>query len=408
MTPKRRQYGSGGLRQRADGKWVGTIEAGYTPRGTRRRVSVVAATQAEAKRKLAAKQRALDADGAAPTSGRATVKTWADTWLPIHAAKVRPSTYTTDAGAVRKWIVPTIGAKRLDSLTPGDVRALHVAIRKAGLTSTTARQAHWVLVGMLKAALIEGHRVPPNVLLVKAPAPAAHDRDAIPLDDVKAIMAEAAKGNGARWVMALLQGMRQAEVLGLTWDAIDLERGTVDVSWQLQSLPYLDKADRSKGYRVPDGHEARHLIHAYHLTRPKTHSGQRIIPLVPWTVAALRRWRDDGWTDNPWGLLWTDIDTRYGREEVRPLRAAVDRAAWVALQERAGVSHTNGRPYVLHEARHTTASLLLELGVDPKVIEAIMGHSSILTTRGYMHVSDLLSRRAMEDMAAKMGLQIEG
>ena len=402
----RRQYGSGGLRQRADGKWVGTIEAGYTPRGTRRRVSVVADTKAEAKRKLAAKQRALDTDGAAPTSGRATVKTWSDTWLPIHAAKVRPSTYTTDAGAVRKWIVPAIGAKRLDTLTPGDVRAVHVAIRKAGKSSTTARQAHWVLMGMLKAALLEGHRVPPNVLLVQAPVKAAHDRDAIPIDDVKAILAEAAKGNGARWVMALLQGMRQAEVLGLTWDAIDLDRGTMDVSWQLQSLPY---ADRDAGtFRVPDGHEARHLIHAYHLTRPKTHSGQRIIPLVPWTVAALRRWREDGWTENPWGLLWTDIDTRYGRKEVRPLRASVDRAAWADLQERAGVAHPSGRPYVLHEARHATASLLLELGVDPKVIEAIMGHSSILTTRGYMHVSDLLSRRAMEEMAAKMGLQIEG
>lgn len=402
----RRQYGSGGLRQRADGKWVGTIEAGYTPRGTRRRVSVVATTKAEAKRKLTAKQRALDTDGAAPTSGRATVKTWSDVWLPIHAAKVRPSTYTTDAGAVRKWIVPTIGAKRLDTLTPGDVRAVHVAIRKAGKSSTTARQAHWVLMGMLKAALLEGHRVPPNVLLVQAPVKAAHDRDAIPLEDVKAILAEAAKGNGARWVMALLQGMRQAEVLGLTWDAIDLERGVVDVSWQLQPLPYLDRAAGT--FRVPDGYEARHLVHAYHLTRPKTSSGQRIIPLVPWTVAALRRWREDGWTDNPWGLLWTDLDTRYGRAEVRPLRASVDRAAWADLQARAGVAHASGRPYVLHEARHAAASLLLELGVDPKVVEAIMGHSSILTTRGYQHVSQELSRRAMEDMAARIGLQIEG
>src|SRR5690606_2840621 len=105
--------------------------------------------------------------------------------------------------------------------------------------------------------LLEGHRVPPNVLLVKAPTAAAHDRDAIPLDDVKAIMTEAAKGNGARWVMALLQGMRQAEVLGLTWDAIDLDRGTVDVWWQLQPLPYLDRAVGT--FRVPDGHEARHL-----------------------------------------------------------------------------------------------------------------------------------------------------
>lgn len=403
----RRQYGSGGLRQREDGKWVGTIEAGYTPRGTRRRVSVVATTKAEAKRKLTTKQRALLTDGAAPTSGRATVKTWADTWLPIHAAKVRPSTYTTDAGAVRKWIVPTIGAKRLDTLTPGDVRAVHVAIRKAGLTSTTARHAHWTLIGMLKAALLDGHRVPPNALLVNAPAKAVHDRDAMSIEDATRVLAEAAKGNGARWVMALLQGMRPAEVLGLTWDALDLDAGTVDVSWQLQALPYLD---RSAGtFRVPDGYEVRHLIHGYHLTRPKTAHGQRIIPLVPWTVAALRQWRETGWTDNPWGLLWTGLDDRWGDARIRPLRATADRKAWADLQDRADVRHPNGRRYTLYEARHTTATLLLELGVDPKTIEAIMGHSSILVTRGYQHVSQALARTAMEGMAARLGLPaIEG
>lgn len=405
----RRQYGSGGLRQRADGKWVGTIEAGYTARGTRRRVSVVAATKAEARRRLTEKQRQMLAEGApTPAGSRATVKSWSDTWLTHHATRVRPKTYGTDAGAVARWIVPTIGAKRLESLTPGDVRAVTVAIRKAGRSSTTARHAVSVLKKMLKAAMVEGHRVPPNVLLVTAPARAVSDRDAIPVEDVKKILAVAAQGNGARWVLALLQGMRQAEVLGLTWDAIDLDAGTLDVSWQLQSLPYRRPRDPSSGFRVPDGYEARHLIHAYHLTRPKTASGQRIIPLVPWAVAALRAWREDGWTPNPWGLVWTSVDERHGRSEVRPARAALDRAGWAALQERAGVAHPSGRPYVLHEARHSTASLLLELGVDQKVIEAIMGHSSIVVTRGYQHVSQTMTRRAMEDMAARIGLQIEG
>lgn len=405
MAAQRRQYGSGGLRQREDGKWVGTIEAGYTPRGTRRRISVVAATKAEARRKLTAKQRQVLAEGApAHGIGHVTVKAWADVWLPIHASRVRPSTYGTDAGAVRKWIVPTVGAKRLDMLNPRDVRNLTVAIRKAGLTSTTARHADSVLKKMLRAAALEGHRVPPNVFLVEKPARSVSDRDAIPMADAKAILTEAAKGNGARWVMALLQGMRQAECLGLTWDAVDLDKGVVDVSWQLQSLPYIDRSRPGLGFRVPDGHEARHLIHAYHLTRPKTNSGQRLIPLVPWSVAALRQWREGGWTDNPWGLLWTDIDDRWVDARVKPLRGTVDRRAWADLQERAGVRHASGRLYTLHEARHTTASLLLELGVDPEVIKAIMGHSSIVTTRGYQHVSQELSRKAMERLAESMGL----
>lgn len=403
---RRRQYGTGSIRQRKDGKWVGTLEAGFTARGTRRRVSVVAPTQAKAKQRLKEKQDAMVREGApAQTSGRATVKTWADTWLPIHAARVRPKTYGTDAGAVAKWIIPTIGRKRLEGLTPGDVRAVHVAIRNAGRSSTTARQAHWVLRKMLNDALLEGHRVPPNVLLVEAPAAAVHDRTAIPTDQAKAILAQAVEGgNGARWVMALLQGMRQAEVLGLTWDAVDLEAGTLDVSWQLQTVPYRDKRNRAAGFRVPDGYDAQHLVHGYHLTRPKTARGQRIIPLVPWAVTALRQWRDGGWTPNEWGLLWTGIDTRWGDDRIRPQRATADRKEWAALQQRAGVRHESGRLYTLHEARHTTATLLMELGVDARVIEAIMGHSSIVTTRGYQHVSQALARQAMEDMASRLGL----
>ena len=42
---------------------------------------------------------------------------------------------------------------------------------------------------------------------------------------------------------------------------------------------------------------------------------------------------------------------------------------------------------MLHEARNTTATLLVEAGVDPKIIKAILGHSSIVTSRGYLHVN---------------------
>ena len=60
--------------------------------------------------------------------------------------------------------------------------------------------------------------------------------------------------------------------------------------------------------------------------------------------------------------------------------------------------------YLLHEARHTTATLLLEAGVDTAIITAILGHSSIVTTRGYQHASQALARRALDDVAARLGL----
>ncbi len=404
---KRRQYRSGGLSQRSsDGRWVGKISAGWNAAGRRRYIYVSGKTEAEAKRKLLDKQREIAKDGL-PSAGtsRATVKTWADEWLLIHVKAVRPKAYETDAGAVRKWIVPTIGHRRLIDLTPGDVRAVHRAITGAGKASTTARQAHWALMGMLKAAMLDGHQIPARVLLVEAPPPAVNDRTDIPLaEGLKVLKVIATRPDRARWLIGML-GMRQAECLGLTRDYVDIATGLIDVSWQLQPLPYLDKKDRSKGFRIPDGFEAIHLTHAYHLTRPKTAKGQRIIPLVSLWALALEEAMERP-ADNPWGLLWTGTDTRNGRSRVTPKRAEADRADWHDILDQAGTRHPSGRYWHLHEMRHATATLLLEAKVDPETIKAILGHSSIVTSRGYMHSSQELARKALESIGGR--LQLEG
>lgn len=411
-TAARQPYGSGSVfRRKSDQRWIVKVQAGWNPNGTRRviqRSLPATASKSDALRLRRDLQRDLAKDGIPEAgTGRATVKSWAATWLGMHVKDVRPNTFTTDAGAIHKWVVPTIGQRRLADLTPGDIRAVHLAITAAGRSSTTARQAHWTIMGMLKAAILEGHPVPQRVLLVEAPRKALSDRDAIPLADALAIL-EAARGPGAaRWVAALLQGMRQGEVLGLTRQCIDLAptkgapHGRIDVSWQLQSLPYLDKKDRSKGFRIPDGYEARHLTHSYHLTRPKTARGQRIIPLVSWMRAALDEWLAVA-PPNPWGLVWCGEDNRNGRHRVTPLRGTVDRQAWEALQTAAGVAHATGRPYALHEARHTCATFLLEGGVDPETVKAILGHSSIITSRGYQHVGQELTMAALEGVAARL------
>lgn len=399
MSPKRRQYGTGSVSQRkSDGLWIGRIEGGTSPQGTRRRIVVSAKTKAECERKLRDKHRQILTDGipAAGTS-RATVKSWALEWLPRHARKVRPSTYTTDRGAVNKWIIPTIGQRRLADLTPADLRALREAITGAGRSTTTALHAHKTLLTMLKAAIVEGHQVPERILHVEKPRKAANDRTALPLEDALAILKLAADSHdGPRWVAALLQGMRQGEVLGLTWDAINTTEGYIDVSWQLQSLPYLDKADHSKGFRIPDGFEARHLRGAQHLTRPKTAAGSRAIPLVPWMTAALDKVRQE-WTPNPYGLAWADA-------EGRPIRPEDDRQRWHDLQKAANVQHPSGRPYHVHETRHTTATLLLAAGVDRAIIEAILGQAVLVES--YLHVGRAQALAALEAIAGPLGLDV--
>jgi integrase len=431
---KRRNYGSGSVFQRCElqagcpplvpglpdpktgkptmvrpvhqpcrGRWVANIEAGWTRRGTRRRITVYGKTEAEAKQKLRDKQRKINTEGlptADPaTAKKTTVKSYAEAWLERIVTEVRPGSYNADRGAVTNWIIPTIGQKRFENLTPGDIRAVAKAQRDAGKSTSTALRTHATLTKLLKAALLDGHTVPARVLQVERPTPAKSDRDAMEVGDALAVLEQASKlEHGSRWVAALLQGMRQGECLGLTWPLVDLdaEIPTFDISWQLQPLPYRDKKDRSKGFRVPDGFDARQLEGRLHLVRPKSEQSQRIIPLVPWMVSALRAWREVA-PPSPHRLVWP-------RADGGPASAAQDLEEWKALQCEAGVGHPAGRWYGTHEARHTTATLLLEAGIDPEVIKAILGHSSIVTSRLYMHVNHTLTQQAMEKVATRLQL----
>lgn len=400
-----RQYGTGTVFQRADGKWIGRYRDGYTATGQYRYRSVSAPTEKTCKAALnKAVREARDAE--TTLSPRMTVKAWCDEWLPMQEKRVRPKGFTADKGAVMNWIVPNIGAKKLTDLTPADVRKVHTAVT-AKRSQATAIRVHATLMGALKVASLEGHAIPGRV--PQTPPPRADatqsDRSDMTVDEaVKMLKAAEDMPDRSRWVAALLQGMRQGERSGLAWDHVDLDAGTLDVSWQLQPLPYTHGCDGACGkkpakcprhrFRVPVGFEHRQIFGAWHLVRPKTASGQRLMPLVPWMVTALSQWREVA-PESP--LVWP-------RPDGKPRTDKMDLADWHALQERAGVRHPSGRYYHGHEARHTTATLLMALGVDTQVIIAIMGHSSVLSTRAYQHTDLQMMRTALDGMAERLQL----
>ena len=94
--------------------------------------------------------------------------------------------------------------------------------------------------------------------------------------------------------------------------------------------------------------------------------------------------------------MWPALDGK-------PADAQGDRVEWYALQGAVSIGHPSGRWYTVHEARNTTATLLLEAGSDPEVIKAILGHSSIVTSRGYMS-EPTMTRAAMERVAERLQL----
>lgn len=409
MAMSRRDYRAGSVYQRSsDGRWFGSVEAGFTANGTRRRVTVSGKSKQAVIRRLRDKRAELEKQGHASVRRTITVAKWSAEWLAAIESKVRPSSFETDRAAMR-YVVSAIGHVKIADLTPAHVRSVAAAIRAAGQSSSTALRYHGSLIRMLKAAALDGYSVPPNVLLAENPTKAVNDRQAIPIEDVLRILryltsrlddGSPAIPDSSRWSLAFLQGIRQAEALGLTWPQINLDAATLTVSWQLKSLKYREKGNPAAGFRVPDGFEARHLVGATHLVRPKSSAGWRVMPLVPWAVTALRDWQEIA-PENPHGLVWPGRTTRAGSW---PRNKASDIDQWEAIQAAVGVAHPSGRPYGTHEIRHTTATLLMELKVPESVRIAIMGHSSIASTRGYEFVDTAQARAALEQLGARLQL----
>lgn len=393
---KQRPKGSGSVfyDARRD-RWVGTLEAGWTTRGTRRRLTVSGRTEREARANLKAKEREVLLSGAPDEGARAglTVKSYAETWLPRQERTLRPAAYSATRSGLTQWIVPTIGHKRLDKLSPADVRRVGLTIEDAGRATSTARRVHNELTRMLTDAHSDGHTIPERARTVKFGKPGestTNDRDALPPGDARALLTTlATRPDRARWYLALA-GLRPAEVRGLTWERVDFTRGVIVADWQLKALPYKVPRDRSSGFRVPRDYKTRYLHDAYHLVRPKTRSGWRVIPMTEAMREALEVWRDRPDVEpSPYGLVF-----HHGGRALDDKR---DREAWHAL-----LSNANLPARDLYVARHTIASTLDATGAASADMTAIMGHSSLVSTQAYLHPEIERSRAALETAWAAM------
>lgn len=403
MTERKRQHrGDGTLYQRPDGLWCAQVEVGYV-NGKRRRKTIYDRNYDRAVKKRDAAKRERDAGILATTNP--TVEKWMRQWLDeIAADKVKPRTLATYRSYVEVHIIPTLGKVRLNKLTADHVDQLHAAM--SGKSSTTRLHAHRILGTALEVAR-KRRLIPHNAVTENehAPRKAVPDRDALTADEAKAVLGAVGDDrNASRWWAAFLTGARQGELLGLRWSHVDLELGYIDLAWTLQRVPYRHGCDPACGKKraascpdrrlfVPDGIEWHHLTGNLCLLPPKTEGSRRLVPLLPAMVAALTLHRERTKDEpNPHGLVWHHPDGR-------PLDGRRDWQQWRDLLDEAGVAKST-----LHEARNTAATLLLEAGVDPRVIAAILGHSRLVTTRDYQTVSLEMARSAVASLGQTLGI----
>jgi integrase len=400
-------FGDGKPFQRKNGLWVATFNLGYDGQGRPVRRSVSSKNRNECIRKRNELRKKIE-DGESLSTDKTTVEQWLTRWLDeIAKPRIRPRVWLTYGSAIRNNITPHIGAYKLQMLTPANVREMHRAVIKAGKSSRTAEIAHNILAKALTDAMREGILTKNVCELVDKPKVTMKSRGNLTSDQARTLLRVAAQKSDpmtARWAMALMTGARQGECLGLQWHRVDFERNLIDLSWQLQRLPKRhgcgDPSPTSGLY--PCGKHPRRPASCPHaewdvvpglemiplgdglkaLTRPKTTKSIRVVPMVAPLAEALRRHKMTC-SPNPFDLVWVG-------EDDRPIGPREDYEAW---DDALSVAELPDVP--LHAARHTTATLLLEAGVDPMVIAQILGHVSILTTQQYAHVDQTLARQAL-------------
>ncbi len=155
--------------------------------------------------------------------------------------------------------------------------------------------------------------------------------------------------------------------------------------------------------RLPDGFEFQQLNGRLCLIRLK--SGKpRYVPLMPALAEALRRYLVKAADPpNPYGLIWRKANGEpylWGEDEQR-WRDLLFEAKIIGEDQRGPGSPVS----TTHWARHTTATVLMELGVDAKIIGEIVGHQSEAVKRRYQHVSSKAAREAMEKLGSHFRLE---
>ena len=376
----KRGRGEGSIFQRKDGRWVTVIDHGYRD-GKRHRKYVYGETRKEVSDELTRALRAQQL-GLPPESGRLTVEDWLTRWLGTQQPPAtKPKTYTAYENQTRLHLIPAFGKRPLVKLQPQEIREFMQTKAQAGFSGKSIRHFRATLRAALNVAVNDG-LVARNVAALAKP-PNMEKRSLRVFTETEAAQfLGLVKGHRleALFTVALALGLREGEMLGLRWQDIDLDAGTLQVN---QCLQRVKRPGEKKG--------------RLELISPKTEGSRRRIELPSAAVVAFRahherqeqerrkagsRWRESGM------VFSTSIGTMLDQRNM--LRS------FYGIMNTPDPNDPNPDlkkkrkllPKVrFHDLRHSAATLLLAQGVHARYIMELLGHSTIsLTMNTYGHV----------------------
>ena len=341
----RRDKGAGAITKLGNGRYRAFVELSPDPAdGSRRRTSATGHTRTEALNNARAKARRIEED-ITLVDEPPTVNEWMRRWIDeIVTPRRAPNTTRSYRFRIEHDITPVIGAVRMDRLKPAHIRLVerhclegNPAKGIQGKSPATAALTHTVLSEACKAAALIHAETDPRWSII--------------------------------WRLLFITALREGEALGVTRNEIVRSDGLpcLLVEWQLKEFDGITD--------MPAGFEARRLDGRTWLTRPKTRSGRRLIPLPADLAADLAAYTADHPDIDPDTPLF-----RSGRGN--PIRKETLQNAWRKALERVGLPRVR-----VHSARHTAATAMARIGVSDLARRAIIGHADIDTTNAiYTHV----------------------
>lgn len=368
--------GSGTIRKRADGRWEGKYTLGYDPKtGKLIRKSVYGKTQKEVRLALSKIVSEMDSGTYAEPS-KMKVSQWLDEWLASYTMNIKPATRSAYEEHIRVHIKPSLGDIPLKQLSTRDIQQLYTGLLKEReLSPKTVRNIHGVLHRTLEQAKLLGYiRVNPADAAV-TPRVEKKQVEALDAEDVGKFLA-AIKGSKYEYPLfvTIFTGLRQGELLGLTWDCVDFERGLLLINKQHNRV----KGDTEFRFASLKNDKARVLTAADEVMEVLRLQKQR---QESWAAAL-----GDGW-ENLDNLVFTTEFGRYINNKI-------------LYQNFKRIMKKLGKPNLrFHDLRHTYAVNSLRAGDDIKTVQENLGHATAsFTLSTYAHATPGMKKESAKRM----------